>query len=189
MLGLESEKGFHRVLISRSRLSEHQQRLSELLSLLLPLLPATQPWEDKTSKHTAVNVFFFSSWSSNILLMNGDSQLKRLEHPLSQVYPRESICVRPRPARMACEVILDGILHTPMCCECEQEISPTVDLRLGAPIPILRIKICTGGPIHATELQFTLVMQHRDLQKKFFFLWAMMLPASEVLPYHNHTVK
>jgi hypothetical protein len=42
---------------------------------------------------------------------------------------------------------LDGILHTPTCCECEQEISPNVDSQLVARIPILRIRIRTGGPI------------------------------------------
>jgi hypothetical protein len=52
---------------------------------------------------------------------------------------------------------LEGIPHTPTCCECEQEISPTVDLRLGPHIPILRIRICTGGPIRVTDLQSTLV--------------------------------
>jgi hypothetical protein len=51
---------------------------------------------------------------------------------------------------------LDRILHTPTCCECEQEISPNVDSQLGASIPILRIRIHMGGPIHATDLPCTL---------------------------------
>ncbi len=52
---------------------------------------------------------------------------------------------------------LDRILSKTMCCECEQEISPTVDSQLGACIPILRIRICMGGPICATDLRCTLV--------------------------------
>jgi hypothetical protein len=52
---------------------------------------------------------------------------------------------------------LEGILHTPTCCECKQEIRPTVVLRLRPRIPILRIRICTGGPIRETDLQCTLV--------------------------------
>jgi hypothetical protein len=52
---------------------------------------------------------------------------------------------------------LDGVHHTPMCGECKEEISPTVDWRLGARIPILRIRICTGGLICATDSQCTLV--------------------------------
>jgi hypothetical protein len=52
---------------------------------------------------------------------------------------------------------IDDILHTHTCCECEQEISPNVDLRLGARIPTLRIRIRTGGPICATDLRCTQV--------------------------------
>ncbi len=51
----------------------------------------------------------------------------------------------------------DGIFHTPTCCKCEQEISPNVNSRLGVRIWILRIRICTGGPIRATGLRCTLV--------------------------------
>jgi hypothetical protein len=53
---------------------------------------------------------------------------------------------------------LDGILRTPTCCECEQEISPNVDSQLVAHIPILRIRIHTGGPIRATDSRCTLVI-------------------------------
>ncbi len=52
---------------------------------------------------------------------------------------------------------LEGILHTPMCCKCEQEIVPIADSQLRSRIPILRIRICTGGPICVTDLQCTLV--------------------------------
>jgi hypothetical protein len=52
---------------------------------------------------------------------------------------------------------LGGILHTPTCCEYEQEISPNVDSRLGVRFPILRIRIRMGGPIRATDSQCTLV--------------------------------
>jgi hypothetical protein len=51
----------------------------------------------------------------------------------------------------------DGTLLTPSCCECEQEISPNVNSRLEARIPILRIRIHTGGPIRATDSLCTLV--------------------------------
>ncbi len=53
---------------------------------------------------------------------------------------------------------LEGILRTPMCCECEQEISPTVDSQLGLRIPKLRIRLRTGGPIRMTDSQCTLVL-------------------------------
>ncbi len=62
---------------------------------------------------------------------------------------------------------LDGILHMPTCCECKQEISPTVDPRLGARIPILRIRIRRGGPICVTDSQCTLVMSE--------YSWNMLL--------------
>jgi hypothetical protein len=57
-----------------------------------------------------------------------------------------------------CITNLEGILHTPTCSECKQEISPAVDLWLGLHIPILRIRICTGGPIRMTDLQCMLVL-------------------------------
>jgi hypothetical protein len=57
---------------------------------------------------------------------------------------------------------LDGILRTPTWCKCEQEISPNVDSQLGEHIPILRIRIHTGGPICATDLRCTLVSLIRN---------------------------
>ncbi len=66
--------------------------------------------------------------------------------------------LRLRTSKMFTQITnLDGFLHTPTCCECKQEISPTVDLRLGARISILGIRICTGGPIRATDSRCTLV--------------------------------
>ncbi len=51
---------------------------------------------------------------------------------------------------------LDSILHKHMCCESKQEKVPTVDLQLGAHIPILRIRIYTGvrfvRQIHGAQL-------------------------------------
>ncbi len=52
---------------------------------------------------------------------------------------------------------LDCILHMPTCCECKQDISPSVDSRLGSRIPILRIMSCTGGLICMTNSRCTLV--------------------------------
>ncbi len=70
--------------------------------------------------------------------------------------------LRSRTSKMFTRITnLDGILHTPMCCECEQEISPTEYSRLGARISILGIRICTGGPICATDSRCTLVHEQR----------------------------
>jgi hypothetical protein len=65
---------------------------------------------------------------------------------------------------------LEGILHTPTCCECKQEISLTVNLRLGSRIPILKIRIHTGGLICVTDSQCMLVYYDSVNIVSFFFL-------------------
>jgi hypothetical protein len=58
---------------------------------------------------------------------------------------------------LTCITNFEGIPHTPACCECAQEISPTIDSQLESRIPTLRIRIGTGGPIRVADLQCTIV--------------------------------